>query len=120
MTREEILWDAKECVCNSRNKEYGAPEDNFALIASLWTEYLNIPVSALDVSIMMILLKIARLKGTAPTDDCFIDICGYAACGGEIMAAEKEREQKNQAQSVSSSDLYVDSKDDKVPNGGYF
>ena len=41
MTREDILNIAKECVCQSREEDYGAPENNFALIADLWNAYLG-------------------------------------------------------------------------------
>lgn len=34
--------------------------------------------------IMMVLLKVARIKNGGGTGDSFVDIAGYAACGGEI------------------------------------
>ena len=30
------------------------------------------------------LLKIARIQGNRATGDCFVDLAGYAACGGEL------------------------------------
>ena len=33
---------------------------------------------------MMALLKIARIKSGTATEDSFVDLAGYAACGGEI------------------------------------
>jgi len=33
---------------------------------------------------MMILLKLARMKGNPSYADNWVDIAGYAACGGEI------------------------------------
>ena len=91
MTREGILDAAKQCVCTDRDQKYGSPEDNFALIAKLWSEYLHattggeIEVSAYDVAAMMSLLKIARIATGAPKADSWIDLAGYAACGGEIQ-----------------------------------
>lgn len=38
---------------------------------------------------MMALMKIARIKTGTSTDDCFVDLAGYAACGGEIASDEK-------------------------------
>ena len=88
MTREEILDTAKDCVCGQREHDYGAPEDNFQTIANLCNAYLDkyliADISATDVAMMMILLKTARIKNGGGTGDSFVDIAGYAACGGEI------------------------------------
>lgn len=84
MKREEILNKAKECVCGQREQDYGSPEDNFTIIAQLWTAYLGYVVTPTDVAMMMILLKAARIKNGGGTGDSFVDIAGYAACGGEI------------------------------------
>ena len=37
---------------------------------------------------MMALLKIARIKGDRATDDSFVDLAGYAACGGECWDSD--------------------------------
>lgn len=97
MTRKEILEAAKKCVSEDRNEQYGEPEDNFELIAKLWRLYLNATglglskeeeqtlITAEDVANMMILFKVARLAtGGTESTDCWIDVAGYAACGGEI------------------------------------
>ena len=97
MKRAEILDNAKKCVCGQREQDYGSPEDNFQTIAKLWSEYLraaqkstvNYSITAKDVSVMMILLKISRIASGTGTDDCFIDIAGYAACGGELESKTK-------------------------------
>ncbi len=90
MTRAEILDKAKECVCGQREQDYGKPEDNFAAIAVLWGAYKGTEFSAKDVAVMMALMKIARIKTGASTDDCFVDLAGYAACGGEIASVDKK------------------------------
>jgi len=36
MKRAEILEAARKCVCGEREREYGRPENNFALIGKLW------------------------------------------------------------------------------------
>ena len=94
MTRAEILDAAKKCVCGQREQDYGTPESNFQLIADLWNAYLyqdfKTVISATDVAMMMALMKIARIKNGGGTGDSFVDLAGYAACGGEINAAEKE------------------------------
>ncbi|MCX4355802.1 MAG: DUF6378 domain-containing protein [Oscillospiraceae bacterium] len=86
MTREKILDEAKKCVCGHREQDYGTPENNFQTIADLWNAYLNdTRISAGDVAMMMALMKIARIRTGTATEDSFVDLAGYAACGGEIM-----------------------------------
>lgn len=97
MTREEILDTAKKCVCGKREQDYGSPEDNFQFIANLWNDYLYTssnpnPIDAQDVAMMMALLKIARIRNGGGTGDSFIDLAGYAACGGEINYLKGEKE----------------------------
>ena len=82
--RAEILHEAERCICGQREQDYGSPESNFKIIANLWTDSLDAEVSALDVAMMMCLLKIARIKNGGGTGDSFVDLAGYAACGGEI------------------------------------
>lgn len=90
MNRLDTLKAAAECVCGSREEDYGSPEDNFAVIAALWTAYTGANVTPKDVAMMMALLKIARAKaGSKP--DTYIDLAGYAACGAEISARDAIR-----------------------------
>lgn len=86
MTRKEILSAAEECVCTSRQEEYGPIENNFSLIARLWREYLDTdkPITAHDVAMMMALLKIARIATGTFKEDSYVDACGYLSCAGEI------------------------------------
>ena len=88
MTRAEILEKARVCVCGERQTDYGSPEDNFKRIADLWSAYTGHSYTPLDVSMMMALLKVARIKAGG-TDDSFIDLAGYAACGGEIFGGKE-------------------------------
>ena len=84
MTRTEILEKANECVCGDREQDYGSPEDNFGIIAKLWSTYLDFDIAAVDVAMMMSLLKVARVKSGRTHEDNFVDLAGYAACAGEI------------------------------------
>lgn len=90
MTRKDILDAAEKIVTGERQQTYGDPEDNFGTIAQMWKAYLGISINAMDVSMMMVLLKVARVSGRPDltTIDNFIDICGYAACGGEVAHRE--------------------------------
>ena len=82
--RERVLADALKQVTGQREQDYGTPENNFDLIARLWSGYLRKEVKPVDVCMMMIMLKIARIKHGGGTGDSFVDIAGYAACAGEI------------------------------------
>jgi len=83
--RQEILEEAIKCVCGQREQDYGSPESNFQTIADFWNTYLGCThITATDVSMMMALLKIARIKNGGGTGDSFVDLAGYAACGGEL------------------------------------
>lgn len=95
MTRAEILDAAKKCVCGQREQDYGSPESNFQLIADLWRTYLGVNISATDVAMMMALMKIARIKNGGGTGDSFVDLAGYAACGGEINSSVPKEEHIN-------------------------
>ena len=87
MKRADILHTAEKCVCGQREQDYGSPENNFQTIADFWSVYKGVKFSASDVAMMMALLKIARV-GTSfvgGTADSFVDLAGYAACGGELV-----------------------------------
>ena len=91
MTREEILKEALQCVTGEREQQYGSPEDSFMAIAELWTVYLEhgcvedngaVLLHPEDVAAMMALLKIARICTGKYKGDNWVDLAGYAACGG--------------------------------------
>lgn len=100
MKRAEILEAARVCVCGERQQDYGTPENNFETIGLLWGVYLRAShpelakvmainhINAKDVATMMGLLKVARIA-TGYKEDNFVDLVGYAACAGEIAAAER-------------------------------
>ena len=102
MTRSEILETAKRCVCGDREQDYGSPENNFNNITSLWTSYLYGAglmenndltiwkrITPKDVAAMLALLKIARIASGHAKEDNWVDLAGYAACGGEIETEAK-------------------------------
>lgn len=83
-TRAAILDAAKKIVTGEREKQYGKPEDNFAVIAEFWTTYIGHPISSEDVAIMMALLKIARIRSGNYKADSFVDGAGYLSLAAEI------------------------------------
>lgn len=90
-TRESILEKARACVCGDREQDYGSPEKNFELIADFLAAYLrncgvNIDfLEPYDVAAMLALLKIARIASGHAKADNWVDLAGYAACGGELQ-----------------------------------
>lgn len=90
--REYTLDEARNAVCNDRNKQYGEPERSFEAIADLWNAYLMqrcgnsalSPLTPTDAATMLILFKVARgVTAKTPKPDTFADIAGYAACACE-------------------------------------
>lgn len=95
-TKKSVLESAIQTVAD-RGVPYGGVEDNFGRIAALWTTHLmNRYAGTLtddppkldpsDVAMMMALMKIARLEANPSHADSWVDVAGYAACGGEIGA----------------------------------
>ena len=87
MTRKEIL-DKAAVIVGGKDSQHGGTEDNFNRIARLWYAYKGVPFTSKDVAVMMILLKVARVASGHQNDDNFVDIAGYAACGGELEASD--------------------------------
>lgn len=93
MKRKEILDTATKCVCGDREQDYGSPEDNFSTIAAMWEPYLrrkcvsegaDVTVNPEDVAMLLALVKIGRIASGNVKADNYVDLAGYAACGGEI------------------------------------
>ena len=92
-TRKRVLSEAERCVCGKREQDYGMPEDSFQKIRNFWTAYLNyaVKIDAEDVAAMMALLKIARISENPQHMDSWVDLAGYASCGGEIAGKEAQK-----------------------------
>ena len=84
MTRTDILNAANACVCGDREQDYGRVEENFGRIAEFWSVYMGIEIAPVDVAAMMALMKIARIASGHAKADNWVDLAGYAACGGEL------------------------------------
>ena len=104
-TLGDCLDEAKKTICGERQDVYGSPEDSFALIAKYWNVYLTEVQKSLlvdngfdpdeykldpllgskDIAHMMILFKMARVQGQAPSRDNYVDICGYASIAADRL-----------------------------------
>lgn len=100
--RKLLIDQASKIVEGARQLNYGSPEDNFRRIAALWETYLIhrkddtlFTITPTDVSIMMMLMKIARLMNTPDHWDSIKDIVGYASCLASFVDdAKVEKETK--------------------------
>jgi hypothetical protein len=81
---ETILQEADRLVSGSRQEAYGSPARNWDAIARFWQAHLDGrkavgPLTGEDASIMMVLMKCARLVTGQPDHrDSQVDIAGYA------------------------------------------
>ena len=83
MKRDQILDKAKVLISGERAKDYGDAYLNHKRIAELWSPILDKNITVEQVYACMIAVKLSRLIETPDHEDSWIDICGYAALGGE-------------------------------------
>ncbi len=103
-SHEELLAKALETVGGDRRDVYGSPKENHQRIAWLWTVYLmekgktgEFEIGPVDVAIMMMLVKIARLIATPGHFDSLVDVAGYAAIAWEMVGAPSEYREGNRS-----------------------
>lgn len=81
---DNVLDRAKRLVDGARQQDYGHPKIDFSRTANLWTawlgERLNDELTAEDIALLMILLKVSRLRQTPSHYDSITDVAGYARC----------------------------------------
>lgn len=127
MNRKEILEAASKAVhAQDAEHDYGKPENNFETIADLWSAYLEaaygedtiVCLSSRDVAAMMILLKVARVA-TSKKADHWIDIAGYAACGGEIDGMHEEEAVTTYADNKEAETIVLKSLGNVDANGPF-
>ena len=83
-TRTQILDTASAIISVDRQATHGAPENTFAAIARVWSARLGITLTPAQVCILMADLKSCRAWSNPGHHDNWIDLAGYAACGGEL------------------------------------
>jgi len=90
---ESILDEAKRITEGTRRAEYGAPADDFARTALMWTGILarklreGEAITALDIPLCMIAIKLARQSHGHKRDN-LVDIAGYARTAAMIAGEE--------------------------------
>ena len=94
--RGKMLKIAMETINGERQDAYGDPENSFPTIAYYWNTYLDsigididdCSISGKDVSMMMALLKIARMSIQGYKQDNFVDAAGYLGIADDMAAQE--------------------------------
>ena len=77
-TAQTIASHAAALVTGDRADTYGHPLDDFTRTGLMWGAILGIEVSAEQVALMMVALKISRECHTPhPTNDNIVDGVGY-------------------------------------------
>jgi hypothetical protein len=77
--KESVCLEADRLVSGDRNADYGHPIVDFSRSAKIWEAILGFPVSAPQVGLCMIGVKISRECNKHKRDN-LTDICGYAKC----------------------------------------
>jgi hypothetical protein len=76
---EQTLQGAIEAV-RDRHTKYGPPNEHFGRTAGLVNAAFGTNFTPADWALVMVLDKVARLRGPTPTTDGGIDIAGYGGC----------------------------------------
>ena len=82
---EQTLQAALEAV-RDRHTKYGPPTEHFARTAALVNAAFGTSFSPADWALVMVLDKVARLRGPTPTTDGGVDIAGYGGCYEECRS----------------------------------
>ena len=97
---EKVLLDAGDAI-RSRLKEHGHTERSFAMIADMWSVYINhsftirgeVKLRAYDVAQMMDLVKKAR-STYGYSEDNFVDGAGYTALAAMLHPDREVKDEK--------------------------
>jgi hypothetical protein len=85
---EDVLEEALRLTTGDRQNSYGPPTQDFARTAAMWAVILECAVTAKQVALCMIALKISRATWAKKRDN-WTDIAGYARCG--FLCEEDEK-----------------------------
>lgn len=83
LKQESILQEAEHIINGQRRDDYGGALESFTRIASLWSVVLGVEVTAHQVVLCMVQLKVARAMQGYHRDS-YVDIAGYAGCAEKV------------------------------------
>lgn len=90
----DVLERAISLIHGQRAKDYGDAHSSFQRMADLVNPIIKKAdgnLSASDMALVMIQVKIARLQESPNHADSWIDIAGYAGLGAQLALREPER-----------------------------
>ena len=90
---QDILEEAIALINGNRAEDYGDAQINFQHMADLVNLIIKKAdgnLSASDMALVMIQVKIARLQESPNHADSWIDIAGYAGLGAQLALREPE------------------------------
>jgi hypothetical protein len=85
MTGEDLLVHAA-AVVRDRRRVYGDPTDLFERVAVRWSQVLGVRITAAQVGLCLVDLKLARLTVDPGHLDSLVDVAGYVACVREVQS----------------------------------
>jgi len=88
MNAGDFLNEARATI-QDRGMDYGHPTDNISRTASLWSAYLEMPVTDYQVAMCLALVKVARSMETSKVDN-YIDGSAYFAISGQLRVQEND------------------------------
>jgi hypothetical protein len=93
---ELVEEEAARLVRNGeRQKNYGHPRGDFDKIAQGWTAIFGVTVTAEQVALAMVWLKMARLLSNPAHHDSLVDLIGYGICYDRLSEPQDNMEAIN-------------------------
>ena len=77
-------------VIAERSAQYGDAAGSMSAIAKRWSATLGREITAAQVVLCLLDLKLARLAHDPVHEDSVVDVCGYAALLAEIAKAPQQ------------------------------
>ena len=119
MEAREVLEGAIALIHGQRAKDYGDAQASFQGMADLANPIIKKSdgkLTASDMALVMIQVKIARLQESPDHEDSWVDIAGYAALGAQIAITAPERpptapSKANGKGSIGPNDIRPESRD---------
>ena len=86
--KREKLFDEARILTQDRGRVYGSPYTNHRRIAEIWSGILDMPITAHQVVLCMVGLKIARLVETPTHHDSVADSVAYLGFFEDVVEAQ--------------------------------
>ena len=84
----DALFAEATILTQDRGRIYGSPYTNHKRIADIWSGILDMPITAHQVVLCMVGLKIARLVETPTHHDSVADSVAYLAFYEDVLEAQ--------------------------------